>query len=81
MRDNQTKTLHLAVDKKDSSFIYFTLESNEGLGFYSTLQHQEGAQERVIELTYHISLEREILSTLKHLKSNIDLDIKDLPVI
>lgn len=79
MRDNQTKTLYLTVDKKDSSFIYFTLESNEGLAFYSTLQHKEGAQERTIELTYHLSLEKEVMSTLEHLKRNINLEIKALP--
>lgn len=33
---------HLRMPKSESSFVYFVLEANEGLCFYSTLPHTVG---------------------------------------
>lgn len=43
---------HLVVRlaKEHSAFFYFTLEANEGLGFYSTLPHIEGDLHRDIDI-------------------------------
>ena len=43
---------HLIVRlaKEHSAFFYFTLEANEGLGFYSTLPHTEGDLHRDIDI-------------------------------
>lgn len=47
----ETKTLNkivLRMDKSYSSFLYFTLESNENISFYSTLAFEKGQKFRDI---------------------------------
>ena len=65
----------IEVDKKDSSFIYFTLEANEGLCFYSTLDHQEGDQTRKIDIHLTESLKNEFLTVFNYLKSQLEINI------
>lgn len=40
----------IRVKKEDSAFVYFILESHEGLASYSTLPHQPGDAYRDLEL-------------------------------
>jgi hypothetical protein len=40
----------IRVKKEDSAFVYFILESYEGIVSYSTLQHQVGDAHRDLEL-------------------------------
>jgi len=42
--------LVIRVSKAQSSFVYFTLESNDGLGFYSTLDCPDGHPWRDIDI-------------------------------
>ena len=65
----------IEVDKKDSSFIYFTLEANEGLCFYSTLNHQEGEQTRKIDIHLTKSVKNEFLTVFNYLKSKLTINI------
>jgi hypothetical protein len=67
--------LTIEVDKKDSSFIYFTFEANEGICFYSTLDHKEGDQNRRIYISYTSSLHNEFLTIFNYLKKSIDIRI------
>lgn len=65
----------IETPKNDSSFLYFTLESNEGIAFYSTLDHQEGDQERIIECFVPIELKKEFEEIIESLKKTITLKI------
>ena len=67
--------LTIEVDKKDSSFIYFTFEANEGLCFYSTLDHEEGDQKRRIQISLTSSLHNEFLTVFNYLKESIEIKI------
>ena len=67
--------LIIEVDKKDSSFIYFTFEANEGLCFYSTLDHEEGDQKRRLKISYTSSLHNEFLTVFNYLKESIDIKV------
>jgi hypothetical protein len=67
--------LVIEVDKKDSSFIYFTFEANEGLCFYSTLNHEEGDQTRMMDINITSSLKNEFLTVFNFLKESIDIKI------
>lgn len=40
----------IRVRKEDSAFVYFILESHEGIVSYSTLSHQPGDAHRELEL-------------------------------
>ena len=42
--------INIRVPKKESAFTYFTLEANEGICFYSTLQESLGRPYRDIEI-------------------------------
>jgi hypothetical protein len=50
--ENKEELFHFQIrtSKDYSHFIYFTLESNEGLCFYSTKEHQVGDQTRTIDI-------------------------------
>ena len=50
----------IRVPKRESAFTYFTLEANEGIGFYSTLPFEKGDMFRDIEITCSISLKSEL---------------------
>lgn len=81
-----TTTLYhliLKVPKEHSAFLYFTLEANEGLGFYSTLQHQKGDLHRLIDIKGPWNFKTEIDRLIKKLKDSFpietisDQEIKD----
>ena len=65
----------IEVDKKDSSFVYFTLEANEGLCFYSTLPHKDGDLTRKIDINLTESLKNEFLTVFNYLKSKLTINI------
>jgi len=68
-------TIVIRVNKKDSSFVYFTLESNEGLCFYSTLKHEKESPYREIEINLTKSLLNEFLTVFHFLTGSIDIEI------
>ena len=60
--------LIIRVSKKASSFLYFTLESNENLAFYSTLDQDKPCDFRDIDIKCTIELKDEVTSVLEHFK-------------
>ncbi|PIP95528.1 MAG: hypothetical protein COW00_11600 [Bdellovibrio sp. CG12_big_fil_rev_8_21_14_0_65_39_13] len=74
--DYKTQLWHLVLraPKEESAFIYFQLESNEGLAFYSTLDSSLNAEYRDIELHSPISLKPEVEQFLSYLESKISLE-------
>lgn len=57
-------TIRLA--KKDSAMLYFILEANENIAFYSTLEGDKAEGFRDIEINCHISLKAQLDSILEH---------------
>lgn len=72
---DQIHTIIIRVPKKDSSYVYFTLEANEGLCFYSTLKHQKESPFRDIEIKLTNSLTNEFLTVFKFLSDNIEVTV------
>ena len=50
----------IRVPKEQSSFTYFTLESNEGLCFYSTLEHEKGQLHRDIDIKGSLDFQEDV---------------------
>lgn len=73
----KTKQLHyfkLRVPKDEAYFVYFTLESNEGLCYYSTCEDSLKAQYRDIDLYCTPELKSSVLGLLQKIQSEIRLD-------
>lgn len=66
-----TKRLHhriLRLSKEDTSFLYFTLESNEGIAFYSTLPFEQAQEYRDVTIKCPIELKPQLDGILEHFK-------------
>ena len=72
---DQVHTIVIRVAKKDSSYVYFTLEANEGLCFYSTLEHQKESAYRDIEINLTHSLLNEFLTVFNFIKDKLEVTI------
>jgi hypothetical protein len=72
---HQLFRLLVRVTKADSAFLYFQLESNEGLCFYSTLDSSLGTTYRDLELIGSLEFEGEILRLLEHLRTAFPVEI------
>lgn len=72
---HKLRRLEVRVSKAGSSFVYFTLESNEGLAFYSTLEKSIDDDHR--DLLIHTTPEfyAQLMDLLKHLQSRLFLEI------
>ncbi len=73
-QDNKLLHMVIRVPKKESAFTYFTLESNEGLCFYSTLQESMGQGHRDIDITAHITFKEDVEALLKNLEKSIQIE-------
>lgn|GEM_PF-1735537 len=62
------------LSKEESAFLYFTMESNEGLCFYSTLEHENGQAYRDVEIYSPIDLYPELERLLNFLKTEIHFE-------
>lgn len=71
-KENQLITYKIRVPKKESSFVYFQLEANEGIAFYSTLKTPIGVEYCDLELSCHSSLKKE----LDHILNQLDKKFK-----
>lgn len=76
MSDNQLIHTVIRVPKEESAFVYFTLESNEGLSFYSTLENSLGQGYRDIAIKTHESLEDELDHLITVLGKAIPIEIR-----
>ena len=74
MTDQLLKMI-IRVPKHEASFVYFTLESNEGLCFYSTLSNSLGQPYRDIEINLTESLREEFLTVFNFLSQKIEITI------
>lgn len=72
-----TKTLSktLKTSKADSAFLYFVLESNEGLCFYSTLDESLGHQYRLIKINYTPEFETQVTNLIDHCNKSIEIEV------
>ena len=57
----------IRVRKEDSAFVYFILESYEGITSYSTLPYRTGDAHRDLELTIPVDFLTEVDRLLKRL--------------
>lgn len=71
-----TKVFHLVirVPKADSAFLYFQLEANEGLCFYSTLKSSLGQGHRDIDITSDLSFKAEVVRLIKKLEDKMAIE-------
>lgn len=65
----------LKVKKEDSAIVYFILEANEGICFYSTIPHETHDQFRIVEIKYTKELEKEFNQIINQLKKEIELEL------
>jgi len=63
----------IRVPKEQSSFTYFTLESNEGLCFYSTLEHEKGQLYRDIDIKGSLDFKEEVDHILEMLSKSFSI--------
>lgn len=68
IEDTSLNHLIIRVKKADSAFVYFQLEANEGICFYSTLTSSLGTGYRDIDIKGHITLKEELAAILNSLK-------------
>lgn len=66
--------LRVRVSKEDSVFLYFILESNDNLCWYSTIPHEVGQKYRDIDIRTTIENSQELLRLLKYLEKEIKLE-------
>ena len=65
----------IRLPKEEAAFAYFQFEAREGLAFYSTLEHPEGAQYRDLLLTTTLDYEKDLRELLEQLSEEFPLDI------
>lgn len=77
MHKHSNQLFHFVVrlNKEDSAFLYFQLEANDGLCFYSTLPYEPHAQYRDIDMKGDILLRNEIVKLLKTCQIKFKIDI------
>lgn len=63
------------VSKKDSALLYFQLEANDGLSFYSTTEESLGSVYRDIELKGSIEYRPQIQNLFESLKNEFPIQI------
>ena len=81
MKNDQLLHTVIRVPKEQSAFVYFTLEANENLCFYSTLPHVTGDSFRDIDIKTDISLQSELKITLAALINSCKITILKNEVI
>lgn len=69
------------TSKKDSMFLYFILESNEGVCFYSTLEESLGNTFRDVAIYCSIEMKDTLLSLLDHMRKTIEIQVLKEEVI
>ena len=72
MEDTAKQTI-IRVPKDQAAFVYFILESHEGLCFYSTLSSSLGTHYRDIEINYTFKLEKELSYVINQLSKKASI--------
>ncbi len=78
MSSTSQELLHIVVStiKEESVLVYFMLESNEGLAFYSTVPNEKGDLLRKIDIKSSRTLEKEVrglLSIVKRVAPSLEI--------
>ncbi len=63
------------IRKEEAYFIYFTLESHEGLCSFSTLPAENGQSFRLLEICYSLSLEKQMKHLLSTLQKKLRIEV------
>ncbi|MBD65783.1 MAG: hypothetical protein CME62_11285 [Halobacteriovoraceae bacterium] len=71
----------ISVSKDKSSFVYFTLESNENICFYSTKDFEKGSLTRELLIRCTPELKPELDSILKHLQKKFPITFLSQKII
>jgi hypothetical protein len=76
MHNHSCQLFHyiIRLNKEDSAFFYFQLESNDGLCFYSTLPYEAHTQYRDIDLKGDILLHNEVKHLLAQCGEKFKID-------
>jgi hypothetical protein len=83
-RYQETRELYysvLRVPKDEAYFVYFTLESNEGLCYFSTMDESLKGQYRDIEVRTAIELKEDVQKLISRLQQEIRLDVLEEKII
>ena len=72
---NEIYYLIVRVSKRDSSFLYFQMEANEGICFYSTLEGEKENTYRDIDIKTDLSLKEEVIMLISQLRQEITIEI------
>ncbi len=77
MQKQSSQLFHYVIrlNKEDSAFFYFQLEANDGLCFYSTLEHPPHAQYRDIEMRGDLNLKKDMLHLIKECQKKFSIEI------
>jgi hypothetical protein len=81
MNVKTVQSIFLTLPKEDSAFVYFTLESHEGLCFYSTTDQDLTAGTRTIHLQFSPEWETQIQHLINHLSLTIPIHISRTDLI
>ncbi len=66
----------ITVRKDEASFVYFILDANDGLAFYSTLDDNKHLPTRTIGIWHHPSLDNEYKNMMAHLGKFVSIHAK-----
>lgn len=65
----------LRVPKDEAYFLYYSLEANEGIAFYSTLEESLQGQYRDIDVRAPIEWKEDLKALIRRLQGEIRLDV------
>jgi hypothetical protein len=66
--------LTVSLNKSDSSYLYFTLEANEGLCFYSTLEHTKLDVDRKVIINVLPEFKTQVERILSELEKMFEIE-------
>lgn len=77
MSDTKDQLIHkiIRLPKDEAAFMYFQLESNEGLCFYSTLDQSLKEPYRDVEVFGHVALKAEIDHFFDYLGQRLNIEV------
>ena len=75
--DQELTQYTIRVAKKDSSMLYFILEANENIAFYSTLKGNKAEGYRDIQINCHNSLKEQLDNILGHFSKKYPIQYLD----
>jgi len=68
-------TLELIMNQDQSAFFYFVVDASDNLATISTIWNDQSRKETCLQLNFHLSLQNEVISMLKHLQKSIPFKI------